>query len=124
MERKPAVAVIFITLVPYHHARLNAAADPFTVTDVEWSTKAYDASGARDSPPRYRIPGRIFHCSFVRRLSLPRGVDLCGRIRWAGSNNGRRSNSGPKSGSDEAPKIVEHSCPKSGRESKRREITE
>jgi 1,2-diacylglycerol 3-alpha-glucosyltransferase len=53
MERKPAVAVVFHHIGPYHHARLNAAADTLSVTGVEWSAKAYDAWGAADSPARY-----------------------------------------------------------------------
>ena len=53
MERKPAVAVVFHHIGPYHHTRLNAAADRLTVTGVEWSAKAYDAWGAADSPARY-----------------------------------------------------------------------
>jgi 1,2-diacylglycerol 3-alpha-glucosyltransferase len=53
MERKPAVAVIFHHIGPYHHARLSAAADRLTVTGVEWSAKAYDAWGTADSPARY-----------------------------------------------------------------------
>ncbi len=53
MERKAAVAVVFHHIGPYHHTRLNAAADRLTVTGVEWSAKAYDAWGAADSPARY-----------------------------------------------------------------------
>lgn len=53
MEHKPAVAVVFHHIGPYHHARLNAAADRLAVTGVEWSAKAYDAWGAADSPARY-----------------------------------------------------------------------
>lgn len=54
MERKPAVAVVFHHIGPYHHARLNAATDRFTVTGVEWSAKAHDKWGAADSPAHYR----------------------------------------------------------------------
>jgi glycosyltransferase involved in cell wall biosynthesis len=54
MERKPAVAVVFHHIGPYHHARLNAAADRLSVTGIEWSAKGYDAWGAADSPARYR----------------------------------------------------------------------
>jgi 1,2-diacylglycerol 3-alpha-glucosyltransferase len=54
MERKPAVAVVFHHIGPYHHARLNAAADGLTVTGVEWSAKAYDAWGAGHTPARYQ----------------------------------------------------------------------
>jgi 1,2-diacylglycerol 3-alpha-glucosyltransferase len=53
MERKPAVAVVFHHIGPYHHARLNAAADRLTVTGVEWSAKAYDAWGAAEPPASY-----------------------------------------------------------------------
>jgi glycosyltransferase involved in cell wall biosynthesis len=53
MERKPAVAVVFHHIGPYHHARLNAAADRLSVTGIEWSAKACDAWGAADAPARY-----------------------------------------------------------------------
>src|SRR6266404_5023805 len=53
MERKPAVAVVFHHIGPYHHTRLNAAADRLTVTGVEWSAKAYDPWGEADPPARY-----------------------------------------------------------------------
>jgi glycosyltransferase involved in cell wall biosynthesis len=53
MERKPAVAVVFHHIGPYHHARLNATADRFSVTGIEWSGKAYDAWGAATTPARY-----------------------------------------------------------------------
>src|SRR5262245_38356900 len=53
MERKPAVAVVFHHIGPYHHARLNAAADRLSVTGVEWSAKGYDVWGAPDSPAQY-----------------------------------------------------------------------
>lgn len=33
MERKPAVAVVFRHIGPYHHARLNVAAEKLTVTE-------------------------------------------------------------------------------------------
>src|SRR5437773_5477811 len=54
MECKPAVAVVFHHIGPYHHARLNAAADRVSVTGIEWSAKGYDRWGAPDSPPRYQ----------------------------------------------------------------------
>ncbi len=54
MVHKPAVAVVFHHIGPYHHARLNAAADKLSVTGVEWSAKAHDSWGAADSPPQYR----------------------------------------------------------------------
>jgi 1,2-diacylglycerol 3-alpha-glucosyltransferase len=53
MERKPAVAVVFHHIGPYHHVRLNAAADRLSVTGVEWSGKGYDAWGAAATPARY-----------------------------------------------------------------------
>ena len=53
MERKPSVAVVFHHVGPYHHARLNAAADRLAVTGIEWSAKGYDSWGAGDSPERY-----------------------------------------------------------------------
>jgi hypothetical protein len=53
MERKPAVAVIFHHIGPYHHARLNAAADRLSVTGIEWPAKGYDRWGAAATPARY-----------------------------------------------------------------------
>jgi glycosyltransferase involved in cell wall biosynthesis len=53
MEHKPAVAVVFHHIGPYHHARLNAAADRLSVTGIEWSAKGYDAWGAAATPARY-----------------------------------------------------------------------
>jgi len=54
MEHKPAVAVVFHHIGPYHHARLNATADRLSVTGIEWSAKGYDSWGAADSPARYK----------------------------------------------------------------------
>src|SRR5438128_4121674 len=54
MERKPAVAVVFHHIGPYHHARLNAAAGRLSVTGIEWSAKGYDSWGAADAPARYQ----------------------------------------------------------------------
>ena len=54
MERKPAVAVVFHHIGPYHHARLNAAADRLSVTGMEWSANGEDAWGAADTPAQYR----------------------------------------------------------------------
>jgi Glycosyltransferase len=54
MERKPAVAVVFHHIGPYHHARLNAAADKLSVIGIEWSAQGYDAWGAAATPARYR----------------------------------------------------------------------
>jgi 1,2-diacylglycerol 3-alpha-glucosyltransferase len=53
MERKPAVAVVFHHIGPYHHTRLNAAAGKLSVTGIEWSAKGYDAWGALETPARY-----------------------------------------------------------------------
>jgi 1,2-diacylglycerol 3-alpha-glucosyltransferase len=50
---KPAIAVIFHHIGPYHHARLNAAADRLSVTGIEWSAMGYDASGAAEGLARY-----------------------------------------------------------------------
>src|SRR5437899_4005634 len=54
MVYTPAIAVVFHHIGPYHHARLNAAADRLSVTGFEWSARAGDAWGAADSPARYR----------------------------------------------------------------------
>jgi len=54
MEHKPAVAVAFHHIGPYHHARLNTATDKVSVTGIEWSAKGYDAWGAPDSAARYQ----------------------------------------------------------------------
>jgi glycosyltransferase involved in cell wall biosynthesis len=54
MERKPAVAVVFHHIGPYHHARLNAAAERLPITGIEWSAKGYDAWGAAEAPARYQ----------------------------------------------------------------------
>ena len=53
MEHNPAVAVVFHHIGPYHHARLNAAADKLSITGIEWSAKGYDAWGAAEVPARY-----------------------------------------------------------------------
>ena len=54
MERKPAVAVVFHYIGPYHHARLNAATEKLAVIGFEWSAKGYDAWGVATTPARYR----------------------------------------------------------------------
>jgi 1,2-diacylglycerol 3-alpha-glucosyltransferase len=54
MVYKPAIAVVFHHIGPYHHARLNAAADRLSVTGIEWSAKGYDAWGAADAPGCYQ----------------------------------------------------------------------
>src|ERR1041385_2365053 len=53
MELTPSVAVVFHYIGPYHHARLNAAADRLPVTGVEWSAKGPDPWGEAESPARY-----------------------------------------------------------------------
>jgi glycosyltransferase involved in cell wall biosynthesis len=53
MERTLSVAVVFHCIGPYHHARLNAAADRLSVTGIEWSAKGCEAWGEADSPARY-----------------------------------------------------------------------
>jgi glycosyltransferase involved in cell wall biosynthesis len=53
MERQPSVAVVFHHIGPYHHARLNAAADQLSVTGIEWSAKGDDPWGAAEAPARY-----------------------------------------------------------------------
>jgi glycosyltransferase involved in cell wall biosynthesis len=69
MVDKPRIAVVFHHIGPYHHARLNAAADRLSVTGFEWSAKGYDAWGTAEVPARYnkislfpeatdRYPGR------------------------------------------------------------------
>jgi len=54
MEGKPAVAVVFHHIGPYHHVRLNAAAEKLSVTGIEWSAQGYDSWGAADSPASYQ----------------------------------------------------------------------
>jgi len=54
MVDKPRIAVVFHHIGPYHHARLNAAADRLSVTGIEWSAKGYDAWGVAEAPTRYR----------------------------------------------------------------------
>jgi 1,2-diacylglycerol 3-alpha-glucosyltransferase len=54
MVYKPAIAVVFHHIGPYHHARLNAGANRLSVTGIEWSAKGYDSWGAADSPAGYR----------------------------------------------------------------------
>ena len=54
MVYKPAIAVVFHHIGPYHHARLNAAADGLAVTGIEWSAKGYDSWGAADAPACYQ----------------------------------------------------------------------
>jgi 1,2-diacylglycerol 3-alpha-glucosyltransferase len=51
--RAPTVAVVFHHVGPYHHARLNAAADRLAVTGIEWSARGYDAWGSPESAAGY-----------------------------------------------------------------------
>ena len=53
MVDKPTIGVVFHHIGPYHHARLNAAADRLSVTGIEWSAKGYDAWGVAESSARY-----------------------------------------------------------------------
>src|SRR6187401_2454498 len=53
LVNKPSIALVFHHIGPYHHARLNAAADKLSVTGIEWSAKGYDAWGAAATPARY-----------------------------------------------------------------------
>src|SRR6267378_2800934 len=66
MVDKPRIAVVFHHIGPYHHARLNAAADRLSVTGFEWSAKGYDAWGAAELPARYHkvslFPEATAHC--------------------------------------------------------------
>ena len=66
MVDKPRIAVVFHHIGPYHHARLNTAADRLSVTGFEWSAKGYDAWGAAESPARYHkvslFPEATAHC--------------------------------------------------------------
>ena len=66
MVDKPSIAVVFHHIGPYHHARLNAAADRLSVTGIEWSAKGYDAWGAAATPARYHkvslFPEATAHC--------------------------------------------------------------
>jgi glycosyltransferase involved in cell wall biosynthesis len=66
MVDKPRIAVVFHHIGPYHHARLNAAADRLSVTGIEWSAKGFDAWGASATPVRYHkvslFPEATAHC--------------------------------------------------------------
>jgi glycosyltransferase involved in cell wall biosynthesis len=66
MVDKPSIGVVFHHIGPYHHARLNAAADRLSVTGIEWSAKGYDAWGAAATPARYHkvslFPEATAHC--------------------------------------------------------------
>ena len=66
MVDKPSIGVVFHHIGPYHHARLNAAADRLSVTGIEWSAKGYDAWGAATTPVRYHkvsvFPEATAHC--------------------------------------------------------------
>src|SRR5437773_8742863 len=53
MESNPAIAVIFQHIGPYHHARLNAAAEKLSVTGFEWSAREQHPWGAPAFPARY-----------------------------------------------------------------------
>ena len=51
---RPAIAVVFHHIGPYHHARLNAAADRLSVTGIEWSAKGDEPWGAAEAPAHYQ----------------------------------------------------------------------
>lgn len=53
MEKR-RIGIVFHHIGPYHHSRLNAAADRFAVLALEWSAKGYDNWGAAESPAGYR----------------------------------------------------------------------
>src|SRR5438034_3784337 len=53
MEPKPAIAVVFQHIGPYHHARLNAAAEKLLATGLEWSAREYYPWGAAASLAGY-----------------------------------------------------------------------
>ena len=53
MESKPAIAVVFEHIGPYHHSRLNAAAEKLSVTGFEWSAREQHPWGAPAFPARY-----------------------------------------------------------------------
>jgi hypothetical protein len=106
MEPKPAVAVVFHHIGPYHHARLNAAADRLSVTGIEWSAKGYDAWGAAATPARYHkvslfpeatdfSPGDAeLRCAFI---AFQRRVRPAGKIYLSGRRvrvNGHRAGGG------------------------------
>src|SRR6266478_5042905 len=79
MERKPAVAVVFHHIGPYHHTRLNAAADRLSMMGIEWSAKGYDAWGETDSPARYHKIS-VFSDAADR---YPRSRERREAFRWA-----------------------------------------
>src|SRR4029453_14170204 len=72
MVDKPSIGVVFHHIGPYHHARLNAAADRLSVTGIEWSAKGYDAWGAAATPARYHkvslFPEATAHCPGSAKL--------------------------------------------------------
>jgi glycosyltransferase involved in cell wall biosynthesis len=72
MERTPAVGVVFHHIGPYHHARLNAAADKLSVTGIEWSAKGYDTWGEAATPARYHKVSLLPEATDV----YPNKVDL------------------------------------------------
>jgi glycosyltransferase involved in cell wall biosynthesis len=79
MEHKPAVAVVFHHIGPYHHARLNAATDRLSVTGIEWSAQSYDAWGVAHTPARYH---KVSLFSQARK-QYPRKTELKRAFSWA-----------------------------------------
>jgi glycosyltransferase involved in cell wall biosynthesis len=78
MDRKH-VAVVFHHIGPYHHARLNAAAETLSVIGIEWSAKGYDAWGAAEAPARYHKVS-LFSEATER---YPGKAELRQAFRWA-----------------------------------------
>src|SRR5205823_6924119 len=72
-------AVVFHHIGPYHHTRLNAAADRLSVTGIEWSAKGYDAWGTADIPVRYHKVS-LFSEATDR---YPGKAELRQAFRWA-----------------------------------------
>jgi len=79
MERKPAIAIVFHHIGPYHDARLNAAADGLSVIGIEWSAKGYDAWGAADIPVRYHKVSLFSEATD----GYPGKAELRQAFRWA-----------------------------------------
>src|SRR5262245_25459285 len=79
MERKPAVAIVFHHIGPYHHTRLNAAAGRLSVTGIEWSAQGYDEWGAAESPARYDKVSLFSEATDTH----PAAVELRRAFSWA-----------------------------------------
>jgi 1,2-diacylglycerol 3-alpha-glucosyltransferase len=86
MESKPSVAVVFHHIGPYHHARLNAAANRLSVIGFEWSPKSYDSWGAADSPARYQKICLFPETADRHRSSDERRRAFCSALAHANPN--------------------------------------